>query len=422
LAAVAILGGMATPIGDTALDVEEVRRQFPALARGAALLDGPAGSQVPSRVIDAVAGYLRDSNANSGGAFATSRATDALVTSARAAVAALLGTGDAEAIAFGPNMTTLTFGLSRALARTWRPGDEVVVTRLDHDANVWPWVLAARDAGATVRQVDFRTADCTLELDAVAAALSPRTRLVAVGAASNAVGTVNPVAAITALARSRGAQVFVDAVHWAPHRRMDVAAWDCDYLACSAYKFFGPHVGILWGRRDLLASLAAYQVRPAAEAMAGRWMTGTPSFEGIAGTLAAIDYLCGTLGGGAPDRPAALDRAFAVIRAHEDALGVRLLAGLAEIPGLRVWGIADPARISERVPTVAVTHRRLPSPELARRLAAREIQVWAGHFYAVEVTEALGLPDGLLRIGLLHYNTAAEVDRVLLALREAVST
>jgi cysteine desulfurase family protein (TIGR01976 family) len=400
-----------------ALDVEAVRRLFPALARPAAFLDGPAGSQVPATVIDAVAGYLRDSNANGGGAFATAVATDAMVEAAREATAALLGADDPDAIAFGPNMTTLTFGLSRALARTWRPGDEVVVTRLDHDANVWPWVLAARDAGATVRYVDFRASDCTLELDAVAAAMSTRTRLVAVGAASNAVGTVNPIAAIAALAHGHGAQLFVDAVHLAPHRRIDVAAWGCDYLACSAYKFFGPHVGILWGRRELLGSLPAYQVRPAADGLAKRWMTGTPSFEGIAGTLAAIDYLC-ALGGGGPDRRAALDRAYAAIGAHEDALCRRLMAGLSEIPDIKLWGIDEPTRLADRVATLAITHGKLASHDLARRLAARDIHVWAGHFYAVEVTEALGLgDDGLLRIGLLHYNTAAEVDRLLAALR-----
>jgi cysteine desulfurase family protein (TIGR01976 family) len=399
------------------LDVTAVRARFPALAGEDLFLDGPAGSQVPATVIEAVAAALRDGNANAGGAFARSRATDALVAAAREAVAALLGAADPEPIAFGPNMTTLTFALSRALARTWSAGDEVVVTRLDHDANVWPWVLAARDAGATVRFVDFRAEDCTLPVEAVAATLSPRTRLVAVTAASNAVGTVTPVAEIAALVHQRGAQLFVDAVHFAPHRRMDVQAWDCDYLACSAYKFFGPHLGILWGRRGLMGALQAYQVRPAAEGVAGRWMTGTPSFEGIAGTLAAIDYLT-ALGGGGPRR-AALNAAFCAIREHEDQLCRRLLAGLAAIPALRVWGVSDPARLTERVPTIAVTHARLPAPELARRLATRDIQVWSGHFYALEVTQALGLgADGLLRIGCLHYNSSGDVERVLEALRE----
>ncbi len=399
-------------------DVQAVRRQFPALAAGTAFLDGPAGSQVPARVLEAVTAYLRDTNANSGGAFSRTRATDALVTAAREAVAALLGADTPDAVAFGPNMTSLTFALSRALARTWGAGDEVVVTRLDHDANVWPWVLAARDAGATVRYVPFRPADCTLDLDALAAALSDRTRLVAVGAASNAVGTVNPVAAIGALARRHGAQLFVDAVHFAPHRRIDRRAWGCDYLVCSAYKFFGPHVGILWGRPELLTALPIYQVRPADHHIGQRLQTGTPSFEGIAGTLAAIDYLC-DLGGGGSDRARALDRAFAAIATHEDALCRRLLTGLAALPDIRIHGIADPTRLPERVATISITHARLPAPELARRLAARDIQVWSGHFYAVEVTSALGLgDDGLLRIGLLHYNSADEVDRLLQALRD----
>jgi cysteine desulfurase family protein (TIGR01976 family) len=410
--------GAAMADSTAALDVEAVRRQFPALSAGTLFLDGPAGSQVPGRVLEAVTGYLRETNANSGGTFSRTRATDALVAEAREAVAELLGTGAPEAVAFGPNMTTLTFGLSRALARTWHAGDEVVVTRLDHDANVWPWVLAARDAGATVRHVPFRAADCTLDLEALEAAISARTRLVAVGAASNAVGTVNPVSTIAAAAHRHGAQLFVDAVHYAPHRRIDLRAWDCDYVVCSAYKFFGPHVGILWGRPELLTALPAYQVRPADHDVGQRFMTGTPSFEGIAGTLAAIDYLC-ALGGGGPDRRAALDRAFAAITAHEDALCRQLLAGLAAILEIRIHGVADPARLSERVATAAITHARLPAPELARRLAAREIQVWSGHFYAVEVTAALGLgEDGLLRIGLLHYNTEAEVDRLLQALRD----
>ncbi len=403
-----------------AIDVEVVRGKFRALASPSAFLDGPAGSQVPESVIAAMVAYLRDTNANSGGEFGRSRATDALVVSARQAVAALLGAPDPAAIAFGPSMTALTFVLSRALARTWSAGDEVVVTRLDHDANVWPWVLAARDAGATVRYVPFQPADCRLDLDALATAITPRTRLVAVGAASNAVGTVNPLPAIASLAHQQGAQVFVDAVHLAPHRRLDVSAWDCDYLACSAYKFFGPHVGILWGRAALLNALPAYTVRPADHGVGDRYMNGTASFEGIAGTLAAVDYLC-DLGGGAAtpaDRPAALDRAFAAIRTHEDTLCRRLLAGLAELPEIRVHGITDPTRLADRVATLSITHARVPAPAIARHLAARDIQVWAGNFYAVEVTKALALgEDGLLRIGLLHYNTPAEVDRLLQTLR-----
>src|ERR1700722_15940014 len=283
------------------LDVAACRRQFPGLARQvngrpAAFLAGPGGSQVPRLVIDAVADCLLHRNANDGGAFATSREVGALVDAARGAVADLLGTRDPDELVFGPNMTTLTFALSRALARTWRPGDEVVVPRLDHDATVSPWVLAAADAGATVRFLDIDPTDCTLRLDLLPTLLNDRTSLVAVVLASNAVGTVNPVREVIAAARRVGALVFVDAVHAVPHRLIDVAALGADFLTCSCYKFFGPHLGILWGRRDLLERLPAYKVRPAPDSGPGRWMTGTPCFEAIAGPPAAVDYLA-SLGG-----------------------------------------------------------------------------------------------------------------------------
>jgi cysteine desulfurase family protein (TIGR01976 family) len=402
--------------GMDALDVARVRDRFPALSSLTVFLDGPAGSQVPSSVVDAVATYLAYGNANSGGAFATSRTTDAIVAQTRTAAGALLGVADAEPIAFGPNMTTLTFGLAHALGRTWGPGDEIVVTRFDHDANVTPWVRAAQDAGATVRWAELRVPSCTLDLEQLESLIGPRTRLVAVGAASNAVGSLAPIAAIVAIAHAHGAEVFVDAVHLAPHRLLDVDAWGCDYVACSAYKFFGPHLGLLWGRRERMASLPAYQVRPAQAPLAKRWMTGTASFEAIVGTLAAIDYLTSLGATSTADRRAGLTRAFAAIRAHEDALCRRLLAGLASRP-VTVWGIADPARVGERVATVGFTHHRHRPQAIAEALAARGIQVWAGHFYAVDTIEALGLgADGLVRVGLLHYNTADEVDRLLEAL------
>ncbi len=279
-----------------AFPIEWCRQQFPALAmevggQAAVFLDGPAGSQVPRRVVDAIGAYLVNMNANHGGRFATSRASDAMLDEAHRAVADLLGTPEPETTVFGANMTSLTMAFSRALARTWTAGDEVIVTRLDHDANVSPWVLAARDAGATVHYVPFRREDCTLDTDRLRELLCERTRLVAVGCASNSVGTINPVANICRWAHDAGSQVFLDAVHYAPHALLDVAAWDCDYLACSAYKFFGPHVGILWGRRRLLAELEPYKVRPAADTLPDRWMTGTQNHEGIAGVLAAIDYL-----------------------------------------------------------------------------------------------------------------------------------
>jgi cysteine desulfurase family protein (TIGR01976 family) len=404
----------------TQLDVDACRRQFPGLARRvnghpAAFLDGPGGSQVPQSVIDAVADCLAHRNANDGGAFATSRAVGEVVEAARGAVAGLLGAAAPDEVVFGLNMTTLTFALSRALAKTWRPGDEIVVTRLDHDANVTPWVLAAADAGATVRFLDINPADCTLRLDLLPTLLNERTKLVAVGLASNAVGTVNPVREVVAAARGVGALVFVDAVHAVPHRPVDVVALGADFLACSPYKFFGSHCGVLWGHHDLLERLPAYKVRPAPDAGPGRWMTGTPSFEAMAGTHASVDYLAGL--GGAGDRRTALAAGYAAIRAHETALTERFLRGLARLPAWRVWGIADPARTGDRVSTFGLTHRTRSAAEVAAGLGAQGLFVWSGHFYAVGLIERLGLaPAGMLRIGFLHYNTPDEVARTVDAL------
>ncbi len=407
--------------------VEWCRRQFPALARrvdghDAVYLDGPAGSQVPERVIGAIGRYLREMNANHGGRFITSRESDAMLAAAHGAVADLLGTASPEATTFGANMTTLTFALSRALQRTWRAGDEVIVTRLDHDANVSPWVLAARDAGAKVRFIPVHREDCTLDLDQLRAAISPRTRLVAVGCASNAVGTINPVGEICRWVHEAGGQIFLDAVHYAPHALLEVDRWGCDYLACSAYKFFGPHVGILWGRPQLLLELAAYKVRPAADSLPEKWMTGTQNHEGIAGVLEAIEYLA-ELGrqfvGGAGARRPAIAAAMAEIGLYERQLLRRLIAGLAELSDVRIWGITDPDRFDERVPTVSITHRKLPPAELADYLAQRGIFAWHGNFYALELTESLALePTGLVRLGLLHYNTPSEVERLLSVLKE----
>jgi cysteine desulfurase family protein (TIGR01976 family) len=408
-------------------DVERCRAQFPALAREvngrpAVYFDGPAGSQVPQRVIDAVSHYLAHCNANHDGVFATSQESDALVKAAHRAVADFLGSSDPDLVVFGPNMTTLTLSLARALARTWEPGEEVLVTRLEHDANFTPWVQAARDAGATVRYVGIRREDCTLDMEDLRSKLSERTRLVAVGSASNAVGTINPVKEIVELAHHVGARVFLDAVHFAPHAPIDVEAWDCDFPVCSAYKFFGPHVGILWGRRALLESLPAYKLRPASDALPGRWMTGTQNHEGILGTKEAIEYLAdlGREAAAEPlERRPALLRAFAKIRRYETELAERLLSGLREIPDLRIWGISDLQRMNERVPTCAITRAGTTPEEIARQLSRRGIFVWHGNYYALPLTEELGLePGGMVRIGLLHYNTAEEVDRLLEALRQ----
>jgi cysteine desulfurase family protein (TIGR01976 family) len=406
------------------LDVAAVRRLFPGLARpgnagqSAVFFDGPAGSQTPGAVADAVRDYLLHGNANHGGAFATSRATDAMVAAARAAFADFFGASAPEEIVFGANMTTLTFHLARQLARTWRAGERIVVTDSDHDANVTPWALAARDAGCTVQRIAVRP-DTTLDLADAAAKITAGTRLVAVATASNLSGTIHPVAELAALAHAHGALLFVDAVHSAPHLRLDVQALGADFVVASAYKFFGPHLGVLWGRRALLEETAADKVRPAPDRGPEKWQTGTANFEGIAGALAAVRYLeslGGGAGGGGPR--AALDRAFAAIAAHEQALGARLLAGLQTLP-VRIVGIADPARAASRCPTVSFVPSGLPPRTLARQLAERHVHAWAGNSYAVALTQALGLePHGVLRLGLLHYNTAEEVDFVLGLLRE----
>jgi cysteine desulfurase family protein (TIGR01976 family) len=405
--------------------VEDLRRQFPALSRThrgqpVAYFDGPAGTQVPRNVITAVSDYLAQHNANCGAPFATSRETDDILDRARSALADLLGTPDPDEIAFGPNMTTLTLALSRALGRTWKAGDEIIVSRLDHDANVTPWALAARDAGATVRYIDMRPEDCTLDLGSFEAALSDRTRLVAVGYASNAVGTINPVADIVTRARSVGALTFIDAVHYAPHGLIDVAALACDFLVCSAYKFFGPHVGVLWGRRELLESITPYKLRPSPNDLPGRWMTGTQNHECIAGTLAAVDYVADIgrcLHADSATRRQQLAAAFQAIVEYERSLAQRLIAGLGLFESLQVWGIADTTRLHERVPTVSVTHDRLTPREMSASLAEQGLFTWAGNHYALPLTEALGLePEGTLRIGIVHYNTAEEVDRLLNAL------
>jgi cysteine desulfurase family protein (TIGR01976 family) len=402
-------------------DANSVRPQFPALRRDAVFFDGPAGSQVPQSVIDAISSYYVNHNANHGGLFATSRESDSVVDDARRACADLLGTADDGCIAFGANMTSLTFSVSRAIAANWKPGDEVIVTRLDHDANVSPWTRAADDRGAIVHHVAIQPEDCTLDLDDFRRKLSSRTKLVAVGCASNAVGTRNPFVEMTRLAHEAGALVFLDAVHYAPHLLMDVAAWDCDFLCCSAYKFFGPHVGILYGKRRLLEELPAYKVRPCAETLPDRWMTGTQNFAAIASVGAAIEYLAsiGEPGRVSAGRRARLQRTFAAIESYERELAKRLLAGLGSLSSVRVYGITDPKRLNERVPTVSFTHAKRKPAEVAAYLASKNVFAWHGNYYALPLTEALGVePDGMVRVGLQHYNTAAEVDRLLAALAQ----
>ena len=411
-------------------DLESVRSQFPAFNRTVeghpvVFLDGAAGSQVPSRVAEAVSGYLIGTNANHGGPFATSVESDAMLDAAHQAAADFLGTADPDTVAFGANMTTLPLAVSRALSSTWQPGDRILVSRLDHDANVTPWTLAAHDAGVAVDHIDIHPDTATLDLDTLHDRITDSTRLVAIGAASNLSGSINPVTEITQAAHRVGALVFVDAVHLAPHRLLNVEAWDCDLLACSAYKFFGPHVGLLWGRRNLLESLKAYKLRPASNQLPDKWMTGTGNHEGIAGVGEAIEYLA-DLGRGvdptAESRRQALATAFRAIGNHERELSLGLLDGLVRLPGVTIHGITDADLIDQRVATYSITHDQLSPGELAEHLARRGIFTWAGNHYALPVTEALGLePGGTLRISALHYNTLEEIERTISALGDVLA-
>jgi len=411
------------------LDSAWVREQFPSLklqvnGHPAAFLDGPAGTQVPKQVMDAIQTYFLSSNANTCGAFETSRRNDATIASARAAMADFFNC-DADEVVFGQNMTTITFALSRAIARELKPGDEIVVTALDHDANVAPW-RALEEKGVIIRQAGIREADCTLDLDDLKKKITSKTKLVAVGYASNAVGTINPVAEITKLAHAAGALMFIDAVHYAPHGPIDVRALDCDFLACSPYKFFGPHMGTLYGKREHLLRFNPYKVRPAPNSLPDRWETGTQVQELIAGIGAAVDYIA-ELGRrcdpSAKDRRSALLAAYRATRQHEMTLLSQLIPGLLAIPGLRFFGITDPARFNDRCSTVSIRLANRTPAETAKFLGDRGIFTWDGNYYALNLTERLGVEQtgGLLRIGLVHYNTSEEVDRLLAALREFAS-
>ncbi len=400
---------------------ERLRAQFPALAqevagRPAVFLDGPGGTQTPQSVIDAIGRYLSRDNANLGGAFATTRRTGEMVDAARAETARFLHAARGEEIVFGQNMTSLAFSLSHALARTWSAGDEIVVTSLDHDANVAPWRLAAADAGATVRTWDFQVEDCTLRTPDLAPLLNARTRFVALTHASNAVGSIPDVAEGVRLVRANApaALVFIDAVHCAPHRPIDVQALDCDFLACSAYKFYGPHLGILYGKYRHLDELTAYKVRPSSDRPPGKWEIGTQNFEAIAGLRACLAYLEAL--GEASGASTGMDW----VARYECELSRQFLAEARDVPGLQVYGITAPDRLHTRTPTFGVTLRDCHAQAVAERLGERGFFVWDGNFYAVGVIERLGLESqgGLVRIGFAHYNTPEEVSRVVEALRE----
>ena len=456
------------------LDLTRSRAQFPALAQTvnahpAVFFDGPGGTQVPQRVIDAISGYLGHDNANSGGAYATSRRTDAVIGEARAAMADFLHC-QADEVMFGLNMTQLTFAMSRAIGRELKAGDEIVVTRLDHDANVSPWLAMAEERGVTVSWAEIHDEDCTLDMADLAAKINSKTKLVAAGYASNAVGTINPVKEIVGLAHAAGALAYIDAVHYGPHGLIDVAALDCDFLVCSTYKFFGPHMGVLFGKREHLLRMRPYKVRPLTDAIPFRWEFGTLNHECIAGITAAVDYfadlgrqtllgkttsseetmrvphstrfsLSGGFGGNneedrlphpsasfaesrISERRASIVAAHAAIHEHERALLERMMTGLRQIPKLKIYGITDPARFDERCSTLAVriedgNPQHYPLP-LATKLGERGFFTWDGNYYALNLTEHLDVEKtgGFLRIGLVHYNTLEEVDRFLAALRE----
>jgi cysteine desulfurase family protein (TIGR01976 family) len=449
---------IAEQASSAALDLAWVRSQFPSLSQtvnghSAVFFDGPGGTQVPQRVIDAISDYLAADNANTGGAYQTGRNTDRMIAEARAAMGDFLNC-DADEVVFGPNMTTLTYAISRAIGRELGPGDEIVLTLLDHDANFSPW-KALEEKGVTIRAAAFNPADCTLDMRDLASKITSRTRLVAVGYASNAVGTINDVAGVVHLASQAGALSYIDAVHYAPHGTIDVRALDCDFLVCSTYKFFGPHMGVLYGKREHLKRFLPYKVRPNTNNIPNCWEWGTLNHECIAGIKACVDYW-EELGHRALDseprrsqsaqsnskvaflespdgsprsqrslrltRREAIVAAHDAIRPHERTLMETMIAGLLAIPGLKLYGISDPRRFESRCATIVVRVEGFTPLELATKLGERGFFTWDGNYYALNVTEQLGVEStgGFLRIGLVHYNTMEEVERMLGALRNIV--
>jgi cysteine desulfurase family protein (TIGR01976 family) len=410
-------------------DLSEIRARFPSLTltddgRERLYFDNPAGTQVPASVVDRMADCMTRANANVGGAFSTSRLADDIVHEARQAAADFLNAPSPDEIIFGQNMTSLTLHVSRAIACQFRPGDEIVVSQMDHDANIQPWVLAARDHDLVVRWLPFERDTFEFDLARLDGVLSPRTRLVCVGTASNLTGTVNDVDAICERARAAGAWTYIDAVQSAPHLLTDVQRSGCDFLVCSAYKFFGPHQGVLWGRREILESLHPYKVRPAPDDIPWSFEPGTQSHEGMAGTAAAIDYLAGihtdSRGG---DRRGRIQRSMQAVAGYERQLSGQLIRGLLDLGGVTVQGISDGDALDRRVPTVSFTHDRKSPQVIAAALADRNIFVWSGHNYALEAARTLGILDsgGAVRIGAVHYNSPEEVDAVLNALEDVLA-
>ncbi len=415
------------------LDLSQIRSQFPSLDRPAIFFDNPGGTQIARQSLDRINRYLLDCNANHEGAFATSKASDAILDEAHRAMADFYNAASPEEIVFGNNMTTLTLHISRSISREWKEGDEIVVTRLDHDANVTPWVLAAQDRGVKVNWVDFDVEDGTLKLDDLQKALDRKPRLLAVGYASNSLGTINPVEKIIKMAHDAGAMVYIDAVQYAPHGPIDVQKLDCDFLISSAYKFFGPHAGILYGKHDLLEKLFAYKVRPATNKLPGKFETGTQNHEGIAGVLGAIEYFewvgkqfgneFASSVGNYQGRRLDLKKGMAAIHAYELELGRALLSALSSVPGLRLYGLTDENRLTDRVATFSFRLKDLPPRLVAEKLADAGIYVWDGNYYALNVSERLGVEGsgGMVRVGAAHYNTLEEVENLKEILLKIVS-
>jgi cysteine desulfurase family protein (TIGR01976 family) len=414
------------------LDLSAIRSHFPSLERPAIFFDNPGGTQIARPSLERMTSYLLQCNTNHGGVFATSIESDAILEEAHQAMADFYNAASREEIIFGNNMTTLTLHLSRSIARTWNAGDEIVVTRLDHDANVTPWVLAAQDKGVTVRWVDFDVEDGSLDLESLAKALERKPRLLAVGYASNSLGTVNPLKKIIAMAHDAGALVYVDAVQYAAHGPIDVQDLNSDFLVSSSYKFFGPHAGILFGKREHLENLFAYKVRPASNHLPDKFETGTQNHEGLAGVLGAIEYFEwvgrqfgaeyeeGLVEEGYTGRAYELKKAMTAIRAYEFELSRALLSTLQSVPGLRLYGQSDPRHLEKRVATFSFRLRDLHPRRVAEELAKRDIYVWDGNYYAINVTERLGLEEsgGMVRVGAVHYNSLDEVERLREALLE----
>lgn len=408
-----------------------IRSRFPSLSRQQSgrdviYFDGPAGSQVPQRVAMRIADALLQHSANRSGKFTTSREVDQLMAEAHAAAADFFGASDPREIVFGANMTTMTLHFSRSLSQAWNVGDEIVVTRLDHDANVTPWVLAARDRHANIRYVDVNLADCTLDENHFANQLSSKTKLVAFTCASNSIGSKTEIKRLVHQAQQVGAMTYLDATHYAPHERLSVQDWGADFVACSAYKFYGPHIGMVWARKKWLEEIRPYKLRPSPDTYPASWMTGTQNHPCIAGVTEAIEYLADIgrefRGDKQLNRPAALDVAYENIRSHEQKLIWQLIEGLQSIRGIHVQGIVDRNRQDQRVPTLAFHADRFTSAELAERLGEAGVYAWHGNYYALQLSEQLKMePAGMLRLGIMHYNTASEVERCLETLATIMS-